>query len=67
MALCVGINEERDTRDVEIVGRVYALLRIIHAHAAGIRLTIAASCDPEVVEIRTVNTLLLVRFSPTCD
>jgi len=46
---------------------VYALLRIIRARAAGVGLTIAASCDLEVVEIQTVDTLLLVRFSLAGD
>jgi len=32
-----------------MVGGVYALLRIIRARAAGVRVTIAVSCDPEVV------------------
>jgi len=67
VALCVAIDGQCDTQDVEIVAGVYALLRIICARAAGVRLMIAASCDPEVVEIQTVDTLLLVRFSPARD
>jgi len=36
-------------------------------HAAGVRLMLAASCELEVVEIWTVDTLLLVGFSLACD
>jgi len=67
VALCVAIDQLRDTPDVEIIGGVYALLCIISAGEAGVRLTIAASCDPEVLEIRIVDTLLLVSFSPARD
>jgi len=38
------------------VGGVYALPWIIRRGAAGVRLTGAAPCDPEVVETRTVET-----------
>jgi len=38
------------------VGGVYALLWIIRRGAAGVRLTGAAPCDPEVVETCTVET-----------
>jgi len=41
------------------VGGVYALPWIIRRGAAGVRLTGAAPCDPEVVETRTVETRLL--------
>jgi len=67
VALCLAIDEESDTPDVVIVGGVYALPCIIGARAAGVSLTIAASCDPDVVEIRTVDTLFLVPFSPARD
>jgi len=40
------------------VGGVYALPWIICRGAAGVRLTGAAPCDPEVVETRTVKTQL---------
>jgi len=40
------------------VGGVYALPWIIRRGAAGVRLTGAAPCDPEVVETRTVETRL---------
>jgi len=40
------------------VGGVYALPWIIGRGAAGVRLTGAARCDPEVVETRTVETRL---------
>jgi len=40
------------------VGGVYALPWIIRRGAAGVRLTGAAPCDLEVVETRTVETLL---------
>ena len=40
------------------VGGVYALPWIIRRGAAGVRLTGAAPCDPEVVETRTVETQL---------
>jgi len=49
------------------MGGVYAQLRIIPTCAGGVHETMAACSDPEVVEIRTVNTLLLVRFSPARD
>ena len=38
------------------VGAVYALPWIIRRGAAGVRLTGAAPCDPEVVETHTVET-----------
>jgi len=38
------------------VGGVYALPCIIRRRAAGVRLTGATPCDPEVVETRTVQT-----------
>jgi len=41
-------------------GAVYALPAVIRPGAAGVRLTSAASCDPEVVDTRTVDTLLFV-------
>jgi len=50
-----------------MLGGVYALLHIIRALPAGVRLTIAASGDLEVVEIWTVDTLLLVRCFPARD
>jgi len=40
------------------VGGVYTLPWIIRRGAAGVRLTGAAPCDPEVVETRTVETRL---------
>jgi len=67
VALYLAIDEQCIIPDVKIVGRVYALLCIICVCAAGVRLAIAASCNPEVVEIRTVDTLLLVRLSPARD
>jgi len=51
----------------EILGALYALLRIIRAHAAGVRLTSIASCDPEVMGIRTVNSRLLICFTVVGD
>jgi len=50
-----------------MVGGVYTLLGIIPTRAAGVCLTIAALCDLEVAEIRTVDTPLLVLFSPAGD
>ena len=67
VALCVTIDELRDTPDVEIVGKGYPLLRIIRAGAAGVPLTIVAFSVLEVVEVRTVDTVLLVRFALAPD
>jgi len=53
--------------DDEMVGTVYAQLRFIRAQAAGVCLTSVASCYPEVVEIQTLDTWLLIRFSLVHD
>jgi len=55
LTLLVASSDEygRTLEDVNISG-VYALPWIIRCGAAGVRLTGAAPCDPEVVETRTV-------------
>ena len=59
VALWVASGDEyRGTlKDVNVCG-VYALPWIIRSGAAGVCLTGAAPCDPEVVETRTVETRL---------
>ena len=44
------------TLDDRSTGGVYALPGTTRPRAAGIRLTRAATCDPDVVETRTVDT-----------
>ena len=48
-------DEYSPTLDDGNIGRVKALPGVIVTQAAGDRRTRAASCDPEVVEIRTVR------------
>jgi len=59
VALWVASGDEYSgtLEDVNVDG-LYALPWIIHRGAAGVRLTGAAACDPEVVETRTVETRL---------
>jgi len=57
MTLWVARSDEYGgTLEDENLGGVYALPWIIRRGAAGVRLTGAAPCDPEVVETRTVET-----------
>jgi len=59
VALWVASSDEYGgTLEDVNVGGVYALPWIIHSGGAGVRLTGAAPCDPEVVETRTVETQL---------
>jgi len=68
VALCVANGDGYcDRLDDEFAGGAYEPLRIIRPQAARVRLTSAASCDPEVVEIRTVDTRLWDYFSPARD
>ena len=59
MALWVASRDEYGgtLEDVK-VGGLYALPCIIHCGPAGVGLTGAAPCDPEVVESRSVETRL---------
>ena len=57
----------RATLDDRSTGGVYALLGTTRPRAAGVRLTRAASCDPDVVETRTVDTRLFVCPSAVRD
>jgi len=52
-------DEYRGTLEDVNVGGVYALPWIIRRGAAGVRLTGAPPCDPEMVETRTVETRVL--------
>jgi len=57
VALWVAIGDEYGATLEDVnVGGVYALRWIIRHGPAGVRLTGAAPCDPEVVETRTVET-----------
>ena len=68
VALCVANGDGYcDRLDAEFAGGAYAPLRIIRPRAARVRLTSAVSCDPEVVEIRSVDTRLWDRFSLAHD
>ena len=59
VALWVASGDEYGGTLEEVnVGGVYALPWIIRRGAAGVRLTGAAPCDPEVVETRTAETRL---------
>jgi len=59
VALWVASSDEYGgTLEDVNVGGVYALPWIIRRGAAGVHLTGAAPCDPEVVETRTVETRL---------
>jgi len=60
-------DEYRATLDDGSTGGVYALPGVIRPRAAGVRLTSAASCEPEVVETRTVDTRLFVCLSAVRD
>jgi len=60
-------DKYRATLNEESTGGVYALPGVIHPQAAGVGITSAASCDPEVVETRTVDTRLFVRSSAVRD
>ena len=51
-------DEYSGTLEDVTMGGVYALPWIIRCGAAGVHLTGAAPCDPEVVETRTVETRL---------
>ena len=46
-----------------ITGGVYALPGVIPSRAPGVPSTIAAPCNPELVETRTVDTRLFVCLS----
>ena len=68
VALCVANGDGYcDRLDDEFAGGAYTPLRIIPPRAERVRLTNAAFCDPEVVEIRTVDTWLWDCFSPARD
>jgi len=57
VALSVASGDEyRATLDDGSTAGVYALPGVIRPRAGGIGLTSAASCDPEGVETRTVDT-----------
>jgi len=57
VAPCVASGDQyRATLDEGSTGGVNALSGVIRPRAAGVRPMRAASCDPEVVETRTVDT-----------
>jgi len=57
VTLCVASGDKYGGKLEDVnVGGVYALPWIIRRGAAGVRLTSAAPCNPEVVETRTVET-----------
>jgi hypothetical protein len=63
----VSGDETRPTLDDGNTGGVYDLPGIIRPPAARVRLTSPVSCDPEVVETRTVDTRLFARLSAVRD
>ena len=67
-ALWVASGDEcRATLDDENIGGLYGPPRNIRRRAPGAPLTIAVSCDPEVVEIPTVVMRLFLGPSSVCD
>jgi len=68
VALGVASRDEyRATLDDGSTGGVYALPGVIRPRAVGLRLTSAASCDPEVFQTCTVDTRLFLCFSAIWD
>jgi len=60
-------DEYRATLNDRSTGGVYALPGIIYPRAAGVPLTRAASCQPQVLETRTLDTRLFVSLSAVRD
>ena len=56
--------EYRATLDDRGTGGAYALPGTTSPRAAGLHLTSATTCDPEMVETRTVDTGVFVWMSP---
>ena len=64
MARLVASGDEyQATLEYGSTSGVYARLGLLRFRASGVRLTSAASCDPEVVETHPVDTQLFVCLS----